>query len=136
MLREHREFGIDAVGFLDSVSGRGLPLPVLGDVSDLSRILKRNDVQRVVVAFGPARDAELVNVLRSALQHNIEVHIVPRFFDCGIAPDGPDTDDIRGIPLYRVRRAALRAPAWIFKRVLDVVVAGAVLVLGAPSWGW
>ena len=44
VLREHREFGIDAVGFLDSVSGRGLPLPLLGDVSQLDRILQQHDV--------------------------------------------------------------------------------------------
>jgi exopolysaccharide biosynthesis polyprenyl glycosylphosphotransferase len=133
-LREDRDYGIDPVGFLDSVSGN-LPLPVLGDVDELDRILDRYDVRRVVVAFGPVREAELVDVLRTAVQHDVEVHIVPRFFDCGIAPEGPDTDDIRGIPLYRVRRAALRAPAWMFKRVLDVVVAGAVLGLGAPILG-
>jgi exopolysaccharide biosynthesis polyprenyl glycosylphosphotransferase len=132
VLQEHREFGIDAMGFLDSVSGRGLPLPVLGDVSELDRILEHQDVRRVIVAFGPAREADLVAVLRTAVQHHVEVHIVPRFFDCGVAPDGPDIDDVRGIPLYRVRRAALRAPAWILKRVLDVALAGAVLVLAAP----
>jgi exopolysaccharide biosynthesis polyprenyl glycosylphosphotransferase len=132
VLREHREFGIDAIGFLDSVSGRGLPLPVLGDVGELDRILEEYDVRRVIVAFGPARESNLVAVLRTAVQHHVEVHIVPRFFDCGVAPIGPDIDDVRGIPLYRVRRAALRAPAWMFKRVLDVAVAGTVLVLSSP----
>jgi exopolysaccharide biosynthesis polyprenyl glycosylphosphotransferase len=132
VLQEHREFGIDAIGFLDSVSSSGLPLPVLGDVSELDRILEHHDVRRVIVAFGPAREADLVAVLRAAVQHHVEVHIVPRFFDCGVAPVGPDIDDVRGIPLYRVRRAALRAPAWMFKRVLDVTVAGTVLVLSSP----
>ena len=132
VFQDHRDFGIDPVGFLDSVSGAGLPLPVLGDVSELDRILEHSDVRRVIVAFGPAREAELVAVLRAAVQHHVEVHIVPRFFDCGVAPDGPDIDDVRGIPLYRVRRAALRAPAWMFKRVLDVAIAGLVLVLAAP----
>jgi exopolysaccharide biosynthesis polyprenyl glycosylphosphotransferase len=134
VLREDRGFGIDPVGFLDSVSGN-LPLPVLGDVDELDNILEHYDIRRVVVAFGHAREQELVNILRIAIQHDVEVHIVPRFFDCGIAPEGPDTDDVRGIPLYRVRRAALRAPAWMFKRVLDVCLSGMILVLGAPIIG-
>ena len=37
--------------------------------------------------------------------------------------------------LYRVRRAALRASTWMFKRVLDLAVAGAVLGLSAPILG-
>jgi exopolysaccharide biosynthesis polyprenyl glycosylphosphotransferase len=131
-LQDHRDFGVQPVGFLDSVSGKDLPLPVLGDVSELGGILERYDVRRVIVAFGPVREAELVDVLRTAVQHHVEVHIVPRFFDCGVAPEGPDIDDVRGIPLYRVRRAALRAPAWMLKRVLDVSVSGAALVLAAP----
>jgi exopolysaccharide biosynthesis polyprenyl glycosylphosphotransferase len=134
VLREDRSYGLVPIGFLDSVSGN-LPLPVLGEVDELDRILDRYDVRRVVVAFGAAREAELVDVLRTAVQHDVEVHIVPRFFDCGIAPEGPDIDDVRGIPLYRVRRAALRAPVWMFKRVLDVVVAGFVLALSAPLLG-
>jgi exopolysaccharide biosynthesis polyprenyl glycosylphosphotransferase len=132
VLREHREYGVEPVGFLDSVPGKDPPVPVLGDVGELDRILEEYDVRRVIVAFGPARESDLVGVLRTAVQHHVEVHIVPRFFDCGVAPDGPDIDDVRGIPLYRVRRAALRAPAWILKRVLDVALAGAVLVFAAP----
>jgi exopolysaccharide biosynthesis polyprenyl glycosylphosphotransferase len=133
VLREHREYGVEPVGFVDSVpGGKDPPVPVLGDVGELDRILEEYDVRRVIVAFGPARESDLVGVLRTAVQHHVEVHIVPRFFDCGVAPDGPDIDDVRGIPLYRVRRAALRAPAWILKRVLDVALAGAVLVLAAP----
>jgi exopolysaccharide biosynthesis polyprenyl glycosylphosphotransferase len=132
VLREHREYGVEPVGFLDSVPGKNPPVPVLGDVGELDRILEEYDVRRVIVAFGPARESDLVGVLRTAVQHHVEVHIVPRFFDCGVAPEGPDIDDVRGIPLYRVRRAALRAPVWVFKRVIDVTVAGTILVLSSP----
>ena len=132
VLREHREYGVEPVGFLDSVPGKNPPVPVLGDVGELDRILEEYDVRRVIVAFGPARESDLVGVLRTAVQHHVEVHIVPRFFDCGVAPEGPDIDDVRGIPLYRVRRAALRAPVWMFKRVIDVAVAGTILVLSSP----
>lgn len=128
---ERKDYGVRLVGFLDSVTG-SLPAPVLGDMDQLDRLLKEFDVRRVVVAFGPARESELVGVLRTAVAHDADVHIVPRFFDCGVTPEGPDTDDVRGIPLYRVRRAALRAPAWYLKRVVDVVVSSTALLVTAP----
>ena len=128
---DYPEFGVVPVGFLDCVGGN-LPVPVLGDVDQLDRVLSDFEIRRVVVAFGPSRESELVGVLRTAVTHDVEVFIVPRFFDCGVAPSGPDTDDVRGIPLYRVRRAALRAPAWYLKRLLDVAASGAVLLVAAP----
>jgi exopolysaccharide biosynthesis polyprenyl glycosylphosphotransferase len=133
--RDYPELGVAPVGFVDCVHDQNLPLPVLGDVDRLDALLDESDIRRVIVAFGPAREAELVRVLRTAVQHNVDVHVVPRFFDCGVAPEGPDTDDVHGIPLYRVQRAALRAPAWVLKRCLDVVVGGIAVVLTAPLAG-
>ena len=128
---EHGEYGIAPIGFLDSVPAR-LPLPLLGDVDDLQEVLKQRSIKRVIVAFGPTREAELVTVLRTAMRHRVDVHIVPRFFDVGISPEGSNIDDIRGIPLYRVRRAALRTRAWWLKRVLDVTVGGLLCLISAP----
>ncbi len=129
---EHPEFGVSLVGFLDCVDGN-LPAPLLGDVDQLPRLLdEHHEIRRVVVAFGPAQESELVSVLRTAVMYDVEVSVVPRFFDNGVAPVGPDTDDVRGVPLYRVRQSALRKPAWVLKRALDIVVAGTVLVLASP----
>jgi len=126
------ELGVTPIGFLDHVDDDELPYPLLGDVDELPTLLADREVRRVIVAFGPARESELVSVLRTAVRYDVDVHVVPRFFDCGVAPEGPDTDDVQGIPLYRVRRAALRAPAWYLKRLADVVVSGLILILTAP----
>lgn len=133
-LSEDRSYGAVPIGFVDSAPG-DTPYPVLGNIDELDGIISRRGVRRLIIAFGPGRDAELVKALRRALHHDIEVHVVPRFFDCGITSDGPDTDEVRGIPLYRVRCAAPHAPTWRAKRVLDVVVAGAVLAIAAPILG-
>ena len=130
--RDDPELGVEPVGFLDSVPDVDLPYPLLGDVDQLGDVLADGRVRRLIVAFGPARESELVGVLRTAVAHDVDVHVVPRFFDCGVAPVGPDTDDVHGIPLYQVRRAALRAPAWTLKRILDITVAGTVLIVTAP----
>ena len=129
---EHPEYGIHAQGFLDCVDDDDLPLPLLGDVDCLGPLLDRGGIHRVIVAFGPSREADLVNVLRIAVQYNVELHVVPRFFDIGMAPVGPDSDDVQGIPLLRVRRSALRLSSEALKRVVDVVSASALLAVAAP----
>jgi exopolysaccharide biosynthesis polyprenyl glycosylphosphotransferase len=128
---EHPQYGVHAVGFLDCVDDE-LPLPLLGDVDSLGPLLERGGIHRVIVAFGPSREADLVHVLRIAAQYDVELHVVPRFFDVGVAPAGPENDDVRGIPLHRVRRAALRLRAEGMKRVFDILVSGALLLAAAP----
>ncbi|MGQ0802701.1 MAG: sugar transferase [Actinomycetota bacterium] len=130
IFEEHPEYGVHALGFLDCVDDE-LPLPLLGDVDSLGPLLDRGGIHRVIVAFGPSREADLVNVLRIAVQYDVELHVVPRFFDIGVGA-GPENDDVRGIPLQRVRRAALRLKAEAVKRAVDIVVATALLVLAAP----
>ena len=130
IFEEHPEYGVHALGFLDSVDDK-LPLPLLGDVDSLGPLLERGGIHRVIVAFGPSREADLVNVLRIAVQYDVELHVVPRFFDIGVGA-GPESDDVRGIPLQRVRRAALRLKAEGLKRVFDIVLASALLALALP----
>jgi exopolysaccharide biosynthesis polyprenyl glycosylphosphotransferase len=125
---DHPEYGVQPLGFLDCVDDE-LPLPLLGDVDSLDALLARGDIHRVIVAFGPSREADLVDVLRTAVQHNVEFHVVPRFFDVGVPTAGQDSDDVRGIPL---RRIAMRLKAAGLKRAVDIVVASTLLAVTAP----
>mgnify|MGYP000639720181 CR=1 FL=1 len=130
-MQEHPELGLRGVGFLTG----GCPLDdrePLGRMEDLDLVLDTYDVRKIVVAYGPTREAELVDLVRSAAQRDIEVYIVPRFFDVGMTPSGPDVEDLWGIPLHRVRRAALRRGVWRVKRLIDVAVSGVALTLLSP----
>jgi len=131
-LGEHPELGLLPVGFLDSIGGDGLPFPVLGVVNDLEVVVKALGVRRVIVAFGGMREAEMVKILRASDQLPVEVHVVPRFYELGVAPEGPLTDDLWGITIQRLRRSALRSVAWRTKRAFDLVLATLFLVLTLP----
>ena len=134
VLAGHAEYGLDVVGFVGAPFPN-LPGPLLADVAHLDDVITEHGIRRVLVAFGPTRESELVGVLRTAVLCDVEVHVVPRFFEVGVAPRGPDVDDLWGIPVYRVRQAALRAGAWRFKRALDIVIASVMLVVTAPIMG-
>jgi exopolysaccharide biosynthesis polyprenyl glycosylphosphotransferase len=127
----HPEYGLELTGFVGSPYP-GLPRPLIGDVGDLDRLVQEHGIRRVLVAFGPTREAELVGVLRTAVLRDVEVHVVPRFFEVGVAPRGPDVDDLWGIPIYRMRQAALRARVWRFKRTVDLVLSMILLIVTAP----
>ena len=128
--RTHPEFGVEVVGFVDK-PGVGDP-PVLGDVDDIQAIADRTGARRVIVAYGLHREHELVDLLRRLALLELDVHLVPRFFDVGVGRVGPKVDDVWGIPLYRLPAAGSRRPAWVAKRVVDVAASSICLVVALP----
>lgn len=132
-LLQHPEYGMRPVGFIDGFpNDAGLPLPIVGDIDTFDQVIKRVNAKRVIVAFGSNREEALVEVLRASAEAQIEVHILPRLFELGVTSAGPEFDLLWGLPLQHVRRAALRNPAWRTKRILDVLVSGAALLVLSP----
>ncbi len=133
VLLDHPEYGMQPVGFIDGFpDDETLPLPVVGNIDTFDEVVRRVGAVRVIVAFGANRETELVEVLRASAEAHVEVHIIPRLFELGVTPSGPDADIVWGFPLQHARRAALRSPAWRTKRMVDIVVSGAVLMLFSP----
>lgn len=128
---DHPEYGLRPIGFLDVVRPVRLPVPLLGDVNRLADVLQEFEVRRVIVAFPAIADSQMVSVIRDCGDARAEVHIVPRLFEMSGAACGRETDDLWGIPLVHLRRAALRSFAWRAKRVVDVVGASAALLMSA-----
>ena len=133
VLGEHREFGLAPVGFVDDPSGDELPLPWLGDLGRLEDVIRRHRARRVIVTAGAASEASVLEALRTCLRRDVEFYVAPSLWRLGARWGGPEFDDLWGIPVVRVPRAARRAPSWRAKRVMDVVGAGIVLVLAAPA---
>jgi exopolysaccharide biosynthesis polyprenyl glycosylphosphotransferase len=131
-LREHREYGLVPVGFLDSFDGVGLSMPILGDAHALAATIERNAVTKVIVAFGAMGEADMVDVLRACDRLPVEVYVVPRFFELGVTTGRDGFEDLWGIPLLRLRRSALKAAASRSKRLFDIVLATIMLVLSSP----
>ncbi|HLG91370.1 MAG TPA: sugar transferase [Acidimicrobiales bacterium] len=134
ILRDHPGYGLVPVGFLDSFDDAGLPLPILGGAQNLDRVLSEYGVRRVVIAFGAVREPDMVPIVRACDRASVDIHVLPRFFELGFSAKGRDVDEVWGMPLLRLRRAALRSNAWRVKRAFDVVVAGLALVALSPVY--
>ncbi len=135
----HPEFGLSPVGFLGEAPSEGLEalsVPLLGAYDDLAVTVRREGVSEVLIAFGAATrdgyggDTDLVETIRECDRLDCEIFCVPRFFELHHRSRG--MDELWGTTLVRVRRATWRSRTWRIKRLLDLGVAGAALVLLAP----
>ena len=130
----HREHGLDPVGFIDSrprkLNGKELPVPLFGGYEKLASVVEDFAVRVVVVAFGSMREADLVEVLRTCDRLDCEIFVVPRLFE--IHTINRYSDQVRGIPLVRMRRTPFRKTSWQIKRVCDIVASGLALLLLSP----
>lgn len=131
LLDEHRDYGLRPVGIVDDVPAEP-GVPVVGPLAGLGAMLDEVNPSHVFVAFGPTAESQLIELLRSPVLEGREIYIVPRFFDLGLAPRGPDVDSVWGIPLYRLHGSARRSSLWRAKRIVDVAVAAPLLVMTAP----
>jgi exopolysaccharide biosynthesis polyprenyl glycosylphosphotransferase len=133
-LAGHPEYGLCPIGFLDDIGEETLPLPVFGGVDLLAMVLAEERVDRVVVAFGAAREADLVRVLRACDGFPVEIHVLPRFFELGTTGRRGHVDDVWGYPLLWLRRSRLEHWTRSVKRTIDVIVALTALLVLSPLY--
>ncbi|GAB2870545.1 sugar transferase [Nocardioides pacificus] len=132
ILRAHPEYGLRPSGFLSTrtVAAGELGAPVVGDPTRLFEILERSETKVVVLAYAEVPDPVLVGLIRACHRSTCELFLVPRLYELHQLSD--DMEMIWGLPLVRLRRSAGRSVSWQFKRLLDVLVAGAALLLLSP----
>jgi exopolysaccharide biosynthesis polyprenyl glycosylphosphotransferase len=133
LLLEHPEYGLRPVGFLDAdplLGEHERPVPLLGGTDALAQVIVEFGVHNVIVAFGSAPESQLVDVIRTCDRLDTEIFFVPRLFELAAAIR--EADQVWGLPLVRLRRAAFRSPSWRLKRVVDIVLAGSAFVLLLP----
>jgi exopolysaccharide biosynthesis polyprenyl glycosylphosphotransferase len=136
-IQQHPEYGINLVGFVDDNPLDLQPgleqLAVLGSPERLPAIVHGLDVERVVVAFSSDSFDRTVEIVRSLKDLEVQVDIVPRLFDL-ISPSA-QIHTLEGIPLLGIPALHLSRSSRAFKRTMDVVFAGTLLVLLSPLLG-
>ncbi|MBW3665429.1 MAG: sugar transferase [Actinobacteria bacterium] len=133
ILERRKEYGLEPVGFIDDVDdGDDLALPVLGRTTNLDVILLANRIRHAIVAFGATREEEMVGVLRDCRDVPARFHILPRFFELGVARANPHADDLWGFPLVPLQQPLGWRLARHGKRVFDATFSALLLVLALP----
>ena len=127
----HRELGYQVVGFIDDRAGgdhigyRGLPL--LGTLADVGEIARRERVDLLYVALPLEEHAQLLDLIAVTSRECIDIKVVPDLLQ--FIALRARLEDLDGLPVINVNDVPLQGVhAWI-KRVIDVVLSGAALVV-------
>jgi exopolysaccharide biosynthesis polyprenyl glycosylphosphotransferase len=138
-LAQHREYGINVIGFVDpeplSFNGVGARWPhdyLLGSIEDVPDLVRDFDVERIVLAFSEAKDERTLEALRELADLDVQIDVVPRLFEL-LGPHAV-IHSAEGLPLIGVRAVRLSRAAQASKRAFDVVLAGLGILLLAPLW--
>lgn len=136
LLVEHPSYGLRPVGFVDDdplLEAAEMAVPLLGGHSSLASVIVEFGVRDVIVAFSAAPESQMVDIIRTCDRLAVEIFFVPRLFE--LHHTSREMDQVWGIPLVRMRRAAFRSRSWRLKRVLDVAVATCALMVLSPVLG-
>src|SRR5262249_47367653 len=122
------------VGFVDAAPRKLHPAldstPVLGAPEQLPMLVRLFDIERVVIAFCDESPTDVVRLIRSMNDLDVRIDIVPRFFE--IVGPSAAIHAVEGLPLVALPPFSLSRSSQLLKRGMDVVFAGAGLVLLLP----
>jgi exopolysaccharide biosynthesis polyprenyl glycosylphosphotransferase len=133
-LRSHREYGVDVIGFIDSdpleLDSTVAEVPILGTPSEIGDILAAHAIDRVIIAFSRERRTDLIELIESIRDLEVQVDIVPRMFET-LGPSAI-VDSVEGLPLIGLRPISLTRGKLLTKRAIDITLSGLGLVVLSP----
>jgi exopolysaccharide biosynthesis polyprenyl glycosylphosphotransferase len=136
-LDRQRTLGYKVLGMVDNApDGEGTAssighVPVLGDLSNLAELVRREKVDEVIIALQGASDADMRDILNIIQDESVSVKIYPDAFQL-MTQNDVTVGELGGLPLLSVKDVALRGWNRRIKRAFDIVFSAAVLVLTAP----
>lgn len=126
-LSRQPRLGRRVCGILDDARGTGNG--IIGRIADLPRIARKEFVDEIIIAG--ARDSNVTRrVLNEAQRLRLDVQIVPELFGCH--PAAEEIERVGDLALICLSAEQLPAIALFLKRLLDVIIAGAALVISLP----
>jgi exopolysaccharide biosynthesis polyprenyl glycosylphosphotransferase len=120
--------------FLGAIAPEGDagPLPLLGELDAVPRILRENDIHELIVTERGFNDRELLELVEEAHRAGVKVKVAPRTTE--LLLERAEYIPGQGAPLFELSPPALQGWEWAVKRSFDVVVSTLVIVLGSPVW--
>jgi exopolysaccharide biosynthesis polyprenyl glycosylphosphotransferase len=136
VLKNDSSYGMEIVGAVDDSARfqeETLGTRVIGRLADLGNLIRNNNCENVIVAFGSTNDAGSLRTIRDALLLNVDIWVVPRFFEMG--GDFSGFDHIGSVPVVKVNARAEERSGWRVKRVLDILVSASLIAFTWPLMG-
>lgn len=133
---QHKSSGNKFVGFVHVDNKNGYShelnknLPHLGELSDLKELIKKHDIEEVIIAIESFEHENIGKIVNELDYQGIIIKVIPDMYD--ILSGSVKMTSIFGAPLIEISREIM--PTWeqSVKRIIDIAIS--LFVLTAFSW--
>jgi exopolysaccharide biosynthesis polyprenyl glycosylphosphotransferase len=103
---------------------------IIGKVADVPQLVHDHEVDEVIICLPGDRYAEVERLSFQLQTEPIRVRLVPDFLKLVMVQSSVDI--VGGLPLIGLREPRIDGPAWMVKRMFDVLATLVFLLLGWP----
>lgn len=104
---------------------------VLGDMSQISNVIKKYDIQEAIVALDEnADEKQLFNIINLLYQFDIDIQFTPRLYE--ILTGSAKISHMGTIPLVSITQLSMSDWQACVKRFLDIIISILALLLTSP----
>lgn len=128
-IEKHPQNGFKFVGFISTGKNENNEL-VIGNLSDIRKIVKNNDIQEIIVASDPAKSDIMFEVINNTSDLNVGLKIMPDLYE--IISGMAKTKQIFGVPLIDVMPKIMNFRLKLIKRIIDIVFSLFILIFCIP----
>jgi exopolysaccharide biosynthesis polyprenyl glycosylphosphotransferase len=128
---DHQELGFRVVGFLDDrlrgefAGHRGIP--ILGGLDDVGDVVRGNPVDSLYIALPLEAHEKIRELVAFASRDALDVKVAWDYLTDVSLRAG--VEDLDGMPIINLSEPPIRGWHWFAKRVMDIVVSTALLLL-------
>lgn len=136
-IQYHPELGFEIVGFLTDdpaeVGSRIGGIRVLGELSDVQRVVKQWDIDQVYVTLPLSSYRSMEMVLSQLGEEMVDIKMVPDLFK--FVRINSSVDEFEGFPIINLSESPMIGWNMILKRGMDVLISLATLAILSPLMG-
>jgi exopolysaccharide biosynthesis polyprenyl glycosylphosphotransferase len=107
-------------------------IPVVGSAREIAAVVAEHRVETVVIASSAFDHDVLARMIAELRDEDVDVHISSGLFE--VLTSRVVVSEVAGVPLITVKGISLSAGNLLVKRTFDLVVSGAIVLIGMPVW--
>ena len=127
--------GYSIVGFLHEPSeepGDFGRFKMLGTLDDIGLVIRSMQIDEVIIALPAHLHQYAIKSVKLCERLGATFKLIPDLYEMSLSRI--DMEAIEGIPLIGIKQASLNTVQRIVTRIVDIFVAGIVLLVGSPLW--
>ena len=135
IIKKHPEYGLKLIGFLKSckeakVFNNIISQKIIGTIEDLEKLLNKFSIDIVIITLPYSELSYITKVTEILMGRSIQIKIIPDTWQFILKSSS--VEDFDGIALLNVGVKPISGMQAILKRIMDVVISFALLILLSP----